>query len=103
MIMQATIDQKYAQKTSANCMQLILPCCQLNAELADESDQIYTEFRNGPLTPESELLAEGSDSAASPGDEDYADPFYATSLQSLIHHYKVVTFILPQEPVAGNE
>jgi hypothetical protein len=21
----------------------------------------------------------------------------------LIHHYKVVTFILPQEPVAGNE
>lgn len=95
--MQASIGIYHAIKPSVNCVQLILPYRQLNAELVDESDQIYTAFRDGPLTPESELLDEGSDSAASPGDDDYAAPFYATSLLSLIQYYQVVTFVLHKE------
>lgn len=101
--MQASIDQSQAIKPSVNCVRLILPYRQLHAELVDDSDQIYTEFVTGPLTPESELLDEGSDSAASPGDDDYAPPFYATSLLSLIQHYEVVTFVLSQESASGHE
>lgn len=65
---------------------------EFTAELSDDMSELYTEVGVGALCKDSTLVDHAKTFKIEPDDEEYCEPFYATTIGDAIAHFKTVTF-----------